>query len=74
MKVPRDVAVRALSWCDQLEEELNSGKDITHTLEVVRDMFQEWVTDLSVDTARIGISTIRAYCAEILSNDCEVPP
>ena len=72
MKVPRNAVTRALSWCEQLEAELRSGEDKEHSLEVVREMFQEWVNNLDETTAKIAIDAIRAYVAEILANECEV--
>ena len=72
MKVPRNAVTRALSWCEQLEAELQRGEDKEHTLEVVREMFQEWVNKLNPTTAQIAMDAIRAYTAEILANECEV--
>lgn len=72
--IPRSVALQALLWCDQLEQEIAVGNREL-VLEKMQGLFQSWLDDFKDVDAIVALGAIRAYANEVLKEpeeqDCE---
>lgn len=69
MKFPREVALKALLWCDQFDAELERGEDPEYVLEALRAQFQGWLDEMTTIDAGVALASIRAYANELLSEE-----